>query len=51
VWERGAHINFVVDDNRVRFDVNTDATTESGLSVSSKLLRVARELFPKRAPL
>ena len=51
VWERGAHINFVVDDNRVRFDVNTNATTESGLSVSSKLLRVARELFPRRGGL
>ncbi len=50
VWERGGHINFVVEDNRVKFDVNTDATSEAGLMLSSKLLRVARELFPRRDP-
>lgn len=41
-WDRGAHINFVVDDNRVKFDVNPDAASRAGLTVSSKLLRVAR---------
>jgi hypothetical protein len=41
-WDRGAHINFVVDENRVKFDVNPDAASRSGLTVSSKLLRVAR---------
>ena len=48
VWDRGAAINLVVDDNRVKFDINTDVTTAAGLSVSSKLLRVARAVFPKR---
>ncbi len=43
-WERGAHVNFVVEDNRVRFDVNVDAATAAGLTVSSKLLRVARQV-------
>ena len=41
-WDRGAHINFVVADNRVKFDVNPDAASRAGLTVSSKLLRVAR---------
>lgn len=41
-WDRGAHINFVVDENRVKFDVNPDAASRAGLTVSSKLLRVAR---------
>jgi hypothetical protein len=50
VWDQGAHINFVLDGNRVKFDVNTDATTEAGLHVSSKLLRVAREVHPRRGP-
>ena len=48
VWERGAHINFVLEDNRVKFDVNTDGTAAASLAVSSKLLRVARAVVPKR---
>lgn len=48
VWERGAAINFVLEDNRVKFDINTEVTVAAGLSVSSKLLRVARAVFPKR---
>ncbi|MEO6238837.1 MAG: YfiR family protein [Vicinamibacterales bacterium] len=41
-WSGGAHLNFIVDDNRVQFDVNVDAAKRDGLSISSKLLRVAR---------
>lgn len=47
-WDRGAHINFVVDENRVRFDVNADAASRAGLTVSSKLLRVARTVAGRR---
>jgi len=43
-WDRGAHINFVVDANRVKFDVNPSAASRVGLTVSSKLLRVARTI-------
>jgi len=42
--DRGAHINFVVDDNRVQFDVNAAAARRAGLTISSKLLRVARHV-------
>jgi uncharacterized protein DUF4154 len=43
-WDRGAHINFVVEENRVRFDVNADAANRAGVAISSKLLRVARRV-------
>jgi hypothetical protein len=40
----GGHIAFVVENNRVRFDVNKDAIDRTGLTISSKLLRVARSV-------
>jgi len=48
-WDRGAHINFVVEENRVKFDVNPDAASRAGLTVSSKLLRVARNVVRRGA--
>jgi hypothetical protein len=48
-WERGGQINFVVDENRVKFDVNSDAAAASGLTISSKLLRVARKVTARRS--
>jgi hypothetical protein len=38
----GGMINLVVDGGRVRFDVNAAAAAARGLTVSSKLLRIAR---------
>ncbi|PYT15211.1 MAG: hypothetical protein DMF51_07165 [Acidobacteria bacterium] len=38
---QGGIMNFVVRDNRVRFEVNTDAAGRAGLSISSKLLQLA----------
>jgi hypothetical protein len=40
--KQGGMINFVIDSGRVRFDVNLAAVTARGLTVSSRLLRVAR---------
>ena len=42
--DAGAHITFVVEENRVKFDVNDDAASRAGLRISSKLLRVARRV-------
>lgn len=42
--ERGGAIGFVLENNRVRFDVSARAVQRSGLKVSSKLLRVARSV-------
>lgn len=39
---RGGTVNFRVEDNKVRFEINIDAAKRAGLNVSSKLLRVAR---------
>lgn len=41
---QGGHISFIVESNRVRFDVNRGAIDRSGLTISSKLLRVARKV-------
>jgi hypothetical protein len=37
-------IAFVRDDNRIRFDINRAAASRHGLNVSSKLLRLARQV-------
>lgn len=40
--EQGGAIAFALVNGRVRFDVNLDAAEATGLTISSKLLRVAR---------
>jgi hypothetical protein len=37
-------IAFVRDDNRIRFDINRAAAARHGLNISSKLLRLARQV-------
>jgi hypothetical protein len=37
-------IAFVRDENRIRFDINRAAASRRGLNISSKLLRLAREI-------
>lgn len=37
-------INFVLDDNRVRFDVQLDNTSRRGLKLSAQLLQAARNV-------
>jgi YfiR/HmsC-like len=39
---RGGHINFVVENNRVLFEINVEQSTISSLKISSQLLRLAR---------
>lgn len=38
---RGGIINFRVEDNKVRFDINADAAKRAGFKLNSQLLRVA----------
>lgn len=40
-------VNFVVEANHVRFDVDDAAAAQNGLSISSKLLRLARAVRPR----
>ena len=39
---RGGMVNFVLDQKKVRFEINVDAVESAGLEMSAKLLRVAR---------
>jgi hypothetical protein len=45
--DRGETIALMLDDNRMRFDVNIAAARSHGLTVSSKLLRVARKVVER----
>jgi hypothetical protein len=40
----GGMIQFVVRDNKVRFEVNLRAAEKAGLSLSSQLLKVATDI-------
>jgi len=40
--EHGGMINFVLENNRVQFEVNRKAAEQAGLKISSKLLGVAK---------
>lgn len=39
---RGGIINLFLQDNKVRFEINTDAANRSGLKISSQLLSLAK---------
>lgn len=45
----GGMIAFIIENRRVRFDVNQAAAGRAGLKISSKLLSVAREVQNKQA--
>jgi hypothetical protein len=40
--QQGGAINFFTEDNKIRFEINPDATEAAGLRVSSRLMRVAK---------
>ena len=39
---RGGIIQFAIEDQHVRFDINLEAASRAGLKISSKLLSVAK---------
>ena len=43
---RGAVVNFYVEENKVRFEINLDAARERQLKISSKLLTLAKVIDP-----
>jgi YfiR/HmsC-like len=49
--EEGGMIGLSLEDNKVKFEVNLDATDRAGLKVSAKLLALAKHVVggPKRA--
>ena len=46
--DRGGMINFLLEDNRVRFEIRFDATEQAGLKVSSRVLTLAKAIHGKR---
>jgi hypothetical protein len=40
--QRGGIINFIVEDNKVRFEVNVDAAKQADINISSRLLSLAK---------
>ena len=40
--QHGVMINFYMEHNKVRFEINEDRVKDSNLSVSSQLLKLAR---------
>jgi hypothetical protein len=46
--DAGGMIRLFLDEKYVRFAVNQDAATSAGLRVSSRLLRLARPVVPRR---
>lgn len=44
--EEGGNINFYVDDNKLRFEINVKSLQNAKLKVSSKLLRLAKVINP-----
>jgi len=40
--QKGGIINFIIINNKVRFEINIDAAKQAGLKISSKLLKLAK---------
>jgi len=40
--EQGGHINFIVIAGKLRFEINPDALNQSGINISSKVIRLGK---------
>ncbi|MCH8120886.1 MAG: YfiR family protein [Planctomycetes bacterium] len=48
--ESGGIINFLMEDKKVRFEINVAAAKKSKLKISSKLLRLAKRVVKEKSP-
>jgi len=48
--EFGGIINFVIEDQKVRFEINNNAAKQAKLSIRSKLLRLAKKVIEEENP-
>ena len=48
--ESGGTINFLMEDKKVRFEINVTAAKKSKLKISSKLLRLAKRVVKEKSP-
>jgi len=44
----GGAVNFILEGNKVRFEINTDAAARARLKLSSKLLALTRSVVEDR---
>jgi hypothetical protein len=44
-WQRGVMLNLAIDGGRIVFDIDLRAVRQAGLSMSSKVLRLARQVL------
>lgn len=49
-FKSGGIINFLVEDKKVRFEINNTAAKDAKLKISSKLLRLAKRVVKERPP-
>lgn len=42
--DKGAHINFLISDNKLKFEVNLRSASRSGIKIGSQLLQHATEI-------
>ena len=47
--QSGGAVNFILEGNKVRFEINTDAAARARLKLSSKLLALARSVVEDRS--
>lgn len=45
--ESSGIINFIIEEQKVRFDINLDAAERAGIKISSKLLKLAKRVHEK----
>jgi len=48
--EAGGIMNFLIEDNKIRFEINTAAAQRANLQIRSQLLRLARRIVKNDAP-
>ena len=47
---QGGIINFIREQGKIRFEINTEAAAKADLRISSRLLRLARNAEPRSTP-
>jgi len=48
--ESGGIINFLMEDEKVRFEINNTAAKQARLKIRSKLLRLAQRVIEEKTP-
>ena len=48
--QSGGIINFVIEENKVRFEINIDAANRAGIKISSKVLKLAKIIKESQSP-